>query len=158
MARSFQYASIVDRAIAAIVDGVIIGFAVGIIVFIVSFAVGLGAAFIGGRMGSMIATPIMLIAYGIAFLLSLGYYIYFEGTSGQTIGKKLLNIRVVKEDGSPCDFNAALMRNILRIVDALPTLYILGIILMATSPTVQRLGDRVAHTVVIKEGAPTALP
>lgn len=87
---------------------------------------------------------------GIMALLWLVYFTYFEGTSGQTIGKKLTNIKVVKEDGSKCDFGAALVRNILRIVDHLPFLYVLGIILIAATEKRQRLGDMLAKTIVIK--------
>jgi len=60
----------------------------------------------------------------------------FEGTSGQTIGKKLTHVRVIKEDGSRCDFGSALVRNIL------------GIILIAVTEKKQRLGDMLAKTVV----------
>jgi len=87
---------------------------------------------------------------GVMWLLWPIYFSYFEGTSGQTIGKKVTNIRVVKEDGSRCDFGSALVRNILRIVDHLPSLYILGIILVAATEKKQRLGDMLAKTIVVK--------
>lgn len=89
--------------------------------------------------------------FGIQFLLWVIYFTYFEGTSGQTIGKKITNIRVVKGDGSACDFGSALLRNILRIVDHLPFLYLLGIVLIAATERRQRLGDMLANTILIKE-------
>jgi uncharacterized RDD family membrane protein YckC len=84
------------------------------------------------------------------WLLWLVYFTYFEGTSGQTIGKSLTHLKVVKEDGSKCDFGSAFVRNILRIVDHLPFLYILGIILIAATDKRQRLGDMLAKTIVVK--------
>jgi uncharacterized RDD family membrane protein YckC len=83
-------------------------------------------------------------------LLWVIYFTYFEGTSGQTIGKRFTQIRVVKENGSPCDFGSALIRNILRIVDEQPAVYILGIILIASTDKRQRLGDMLAKTIVVK--------
>jgi len=59
-------------------------------------------------------------------------------------------VKVVKEDGSPCDFGSALVRSILRIVDSLPAIYILGIILIAATEKKQRLGDMLAKTIVVK--------
>jgi len=47
---------------------------------------------------------------------------------------------------------ASFIRNILRIIDILPFIYIIGMILIARSDKKQRLGDRAAHTIVIKEG------
>jgi uncharacterized RDD family membrane protein YckC len=82
----------------------------------------------------------------VAFL----YFIIMEGFMGATIGKFLLGIRVVKLDGSRIGLGAAIIRNLLRIIDALPTAYILGAILIWTSSRKQRLGDRVAHTVVVR--------
>jgi len=73
-----------------------------------------------------------------------------EGLVGATIGKMVLGMRVTKVDGSPCDLQAALIRNILRIVDALP-FYLIGAILVWTSSRRQRLGDRVANTVVVSK-------
>jgi uncharacterized RDD family membrane protein YckC len=53
-------------------------------------------------------------------------------------------------DGSKCTFDAALIRNILRIIDALLIIYIVGIVLIAVTPMKQRLGDIVSNTLVVK--------
>lgn len=87
--------------------------------------------------------------FGLQFLLWLVYFTFFEGTSGQTIGKRFAHIRVVKEDGSRCDYSSALVRNVLRIVDILPLLYVIGIILIVVTDKRQRLGDMLAKTIVI---------
>lgn len=56
----------------------------------------------------------------------------------------------MKADGTPCDFGAALVRNLLRIIDSQPFIYIVGIILIAATDKHQRLGDMLAKTIVVK--------
>jgi len=138
-----------SRIVAGIIDYIIIGIVAGILsVFLVVPWALTGPSMMGtfglGWFGGMWAIV------GVMWLLWLIYFTYFEGTSGQTIGKKFTHIRVVKEDGSRCDFGSALLRNILRIVDHLPFLYILGIILIAATEKRQRLGDMLAKTIVVK--------
>ncbi len=82
-------------------------------------------------------------------VLWIFYGIIFETWRGQTIGKMLLGIIVVKESGEPCDFVAALLRNVFRIIDGL-FLYLIGFIVIALTEKRQRLGDRLAGTVVVK--------
>ena len=73
-----------------------------------------------------------------------------EGTRGQTIGKKMIKIKVVREDGKPIDMKQAFTRNVLRIVDGLFFIYLIGALLIWRSEKKQRLGDMVAKTVVVK--------
>jgi len=54
------------------------------------------------------------------------------------------------DDGSPIGWSESIIRNLLRIVDALPTLYLLGAILVLVTDDEQRLGDIAANTVVVK--------
>lgn len=86
----------------------------------------------------------------VGLLISFGYYIYFEGTYGQTIGKMALDIVVVTEDGNSIDYGPAAIRTVLRIVDALPVFYLVGIILVLVTDRKQRLGDLAADTVVVR--------
>jgi len=131
-----------SRILAGIVDYIIIGIIVGLLP--VSVVTGPGMPFGLGWLSGILGI------IGLMWLLWLIYFTCFEGTSGQTIGKKLTHIRVVKEDGSRCDFGSALVRNILRIVDHLPFLYILGTILIAATEKKQRLGDILAKTIAVK--------
>lgn len=85
-----------------------------------------------------------------ALLISFGYYIYLEGNYGQTIGKMALGIVVVTDDGGPIDYREAAIRTVLRIVDALPVLYLIGIIVIFLTDRNQRVGDLVADTVVVR--------
>jgi len=137
-----------SRIVAGLIDFIIIGIIAAILVFVAFMPAIVGPAWIMGGYG--FGWGWFGGMFAVQFLLWLIYFTYFEGTSGQTIGKKFAHIRVVKEDGPRCDFGSALIRSILRIVDSLPTLYILGIILIAATDKRQRLGDMLAKTVVIK--------
>jgi uncharacterized RDD family membrane protein YckC len=78
-------------------------------------------------------------------------FTYFEATSGQTLGKQLMNIRVVDETTlQHLDFGRSMVRNILRIIDWLPFLYLIGFILIATNDRKQRIGDMAARSIVVK--------
>ena len=83
-------------------------------------------------------------------LLNFGYYIVMEATSGQTLGKRLLGIRVLKDDGSPPGWGGSAVRNLLRVVDGL-CLYIVGLVTMIATKKKQRVGDLAASTVVVRD-------
>ena len=71
-----------------------------------------------------------------------------------TVGKMAMGLRVVKAaDGSPISWGESIIRNLLRIVDALPFFYILGMILIAVTAKKQRVGDLAASTIVVKKAA-----
>lgn len=81
-------------------------------------------------------------------ILSIAYYWVTEGLFAVTLGKFMLKIRVVGTDGEPCSFGAAFKRNIIRFIDWLPVLYLLGGLSILASSKKQRLGDRIADTIV----------
>ena len=87
--------------------------------------------------------------YLITFVIMVGYHTVLEGSRGATLGKMALGIKVTMEDGSPLTWGAALVRNLLRIVDGIFS-YLVGAVLVWNSPKRQRLGDRVAKTVVVR--------
>ena len=88
----------------------------------------------------------------VLFTLEWGYGWLFEAFwNGQTPGKRLLGIRVVREDGHAVGFYEALVRNLLRAADALPLLYGVGLVTMALTSRLQRLGDLAAGTMVVHE-------
>lgn len=84
------------------------------------------------------------------FLLGFIYYWLLEAFLGGTLGKLALGMRVRMADGSPCTLTAALIQTLLRLIDGL-FIYLVGAIFVWTSPTRQRLGDRLAQTVVVKK-------
>jgi len=92
----------------------------------------------------------------VLFLIFAGYFIVFEWVwNGQTPGKRLLKLRVIREDGRPITLWEAIARNLLRICDAVPgfilPVYSIGLIVIFLSSRDQRVGDIFAGTVVIRE-------
>jgi uncharacterized RDD family membrane protein YckC len=84
-------------------------------------------------------------------IVGWGYFILLEWLwNGQTIGKRLLGLRVIGTDGAPASFAAILVRNFVRIVDFLPAFYGVGLAAIALSPRSQRLGDLAAGTFVVR--------
>jgi uncharacterized RDD family membrane protein YckC len=105
--------------------------------------------------------------WGIAILLAIGFVIYsgyfaiFEAVwAGQTPGKRLVRLRVIDVSGRPLTVYAAIVRNLLRLVDQLPGMYALGILSILITTRQQRIGDLAAGTVVVHEriDAPVAIP
>ncbi|SYZ72254.1 putative RDD domain containing protein [Candidatus Zixiibacteriota bacterium] len=95
--------------------------------------------------GWLITDPLCLIFLGVIAI----YFIILEGIFGATFGKWLLGLRVTKIGGGRPGLGRSAVRNLLRIVDALPALNILGVILILTSSEKARFGDRAAGTRVI---------
>ena len=95
-----------------------------------------------------ISDPICLVFLFIIF----AYFIFMEAYVGWTVGKRILGMRVVDVAGDKIGLSKSLLRNLLRLVDGLPALNILGIVLIACSAEGQRFGDRVAKTYVIRSG------
>jgi uncharacterized RDD family membrane protein YckC len=95
---------------------------------------------------------IVAIIFLILFLLNSGYFALFEiFWNGQTPGKRYAQVRVIKDDGRPIGAYEAIVRNALRLIDMLPTLYGVGLISIFLSRQSKRLGDFVAGTVVVHE-------
>jgi uncharacterized RDD family membrane protein YckC len=89
---------------------------------------------------------------GPAFLwfgIGLAYYIVMEAMSGATLGKKAMGLKVVKESGEPLDWQASIVRNVMRLIDGF-IFYLIGAIVVWVSKKRQRLGDMAAHTLVVK--------
>jgi uncharacterized RDD family membrane protein YckC len=85
------------------------------------------------------------------FIISVGYSICCEWFwRGQTMGKRLLRLRVVDEQGLRLQFSQVVVRNLLRIVDSFPLLYMAGGVTCLISGKSQRLGDIAASTIVIR--------
>lgn len=98
----------------------------------------------------------MAILIILVFLIFTGYFVFFEWLwNGQTPGKRILKLRVLREDGRPVTFWEALARNLLRLFDAVPgvflPVYSIGLIVIFMSNRDQRIGDIFAGTVVVRE-------
>ncbi len=124
------------RAVATIIDMIVLG--------VVAWVV---ALFTGGTTATgfeLQGAPALLM-----FLLALGYYVVMEARLGWTLGKRAIGLKVVKLDGSALDWQASIIRNLLRVVDGL-FFYLVGAIMVWTSKQRQRLGDRAAATLVVR--------
>jgi uncharacterized RDD family membrane protein YckC len=132
---TMQYQGIWIRFISFLIDTIVLGVLIGVIGSILGFSVVSRTA--GWGFGLL------------SFIIFLAYFTYLEGSKGQTIGKMVTKIKVVGEDGEMINMNQAFTRNILRVIDGLLA-YLIGAILIWRSEKKQRLGDRIAKTVVIK--------
>jgi uncharacterized RDD family membrane protein YckC len=95
-----------------------------------------------------IGTSLMVLAY---FVAQIGYGIFCEWFwRGQTIGKRMLRLRVVDARGLRLQFSQVVLRNLLRFLDALPACYLVGGVASLLNPRAQRLGDLVANTIVVR--------
>jgi len=87
----------------------------------------------------------------LLFAVSIGYGILTEWFwRGQTLGKRILRLRVMDEQRLRLEFSQVVIRNLLRFVDALPGLYLVGGIACLVSRHAQRLGDVAANTIVVR--------
>jgi len=92
----------------------------------------------------------MLLLQAVRLGVILVYFTLAEGLRGRTVGKALLGIEVRSLEGTRAAFWQAAVRNVLRPIDELPMLYLLGLALIVSGPRPQRLGDRAARTLVVR--------
>lgn len=136
---AFALASPITRFLAWSVDAAVIS--------VLSSATGTCLAVLG-TLNFDFARAVTIICY---FAISIGYGIVAEWYwRGQTVGKRLLRLRVMDEQGLRLRFNQIVIRNLLRAVDMLPGLYLFGGTASLLSARAQRLGDLAANTVVIR--------
>jgi uncharacterized RDD family membrane protein YckC len=144
-----QYQGVGIRFVALLIDAIILWIVSSILTFLfggsgVAYDASTGAVTIGAAYYAMAGLTLVIVL--LYFTLLLGLY-------GQSVGMMLVKIKVVKEvDSSKISYGDAFVRTILLLIDGIPYIvpYLLGAILIWTSDKKQRLGDRVAHTVVVK--------
>lgn len=90
-----------------------------------------------------------LLLINVFFTIWLYYVICEVRFNGASIGKKVMGLRVVNDDGTPVQFMSSLLRNILRTADVLPMFYTFGILSCTLNDKSKRLGDLVAGTLVV---------
>ena len=101
------------------------------------------------HLGSNALTTVLLL---LIFGFQWGYFNLFEWMwNGQTPGKRLLHLRVIKVDGTPVSWIDILLRNLSRPIDTLGPMGLIGLVMIFTSRKAQRLGDLMARTLVIHE-------
>ena len=130
------------RVLAIIVDSIVLGLIFGVM----SIFFGKTSASGGSVSASVNGIPAL-----VTFVVFLLYFAVLEGYLGQTVGKMLLGIKVVREDnGEVPGVGPAIIRTLLRIVDGL-FFYLVGFIAVLASAKRQRLGDMAAHTLVVRK-------
>lgn len=94
------------------------------------------------------AQAVAAVAY---FVVSVGYGMALEWWwRGQTVGKRVLRLRVVDAQGLRLTPSQVVVRNLMRLLDSLPVLYLVGGIACFVSARRQRLGDLAANTLVVR--------
>jgi uncharacterized membrane protein SpoIIM required for sporulation/uncharacterized RDD family membrane protein YckC len=148
---------VLSYTIAGIGSRVYAGFIDMLVCVVLLLGISLATAALQSRLGG--GAFLAITAWGTA-LLSLaafavfwGYYVVCEWAfDGQTIGKRRLGLRVVRDGGYSIGFAASAARNLMRAIDMQPGMfYLFGITTAVLSKTGKRLGDMVAGTVVIQE-------
>lgn len=144
-----EYASIEARAKAMGIDA-LIGLAAVVLLGIIFGGISSSNGFFRIKVNG---PPLLM-----ATVLWLAYMTLMEVKYGGSIGKRARGLRVVMEDGEPVNPEAALIRNLMRFLDAFPYVvpYVVGAIAVSNSPLMQRFGDRVAETMVVVVSVPTS--
>ena len=149
MELEFAVAGIGSRFVAVLLDHLV---QLGILLLLLFASIFMFGA-IGNRTGIM-GNWFVAAYIALNFLIIWGYFTLFEAFwNGQTLGKRVMKLRVIKDSGRQITFFEALSRNLLRFVDYLPTLYLVGVITMLCTKRNQRLGDLAAGTLVVHERA-----
>lgn len=155
----FALASIGNRFLAVSIDHFIQFLSIFLIAWFFYTIAGMGSSAASSEPEQFFSEmPKWTIAVAVitVFLVFASYFIIFEWLwNGQTPGKRLLKLRVIREDGRPLTLWEAVTRNLLRICDAIPgfvlPIYSVGLIVIFLSGRDQRVGDIFAGTVVIRE-------
>ncbi len=149
-----------------------------VLVGITAALVALGTSTVSVALGQFFAEAEIAFALIAGFLILWGYYIWFETAwNGQTPGKRQVGLRVIRDGGYPINAYAAILRNLIRLMDGMPVAALVlitigtanhdplyaamgGLVLLIPvaclllSERYQRLGDFVAGTLVVKQRAP----
>lgn len=153
VAVAYNVAGIGSRCLAAVVDTLLI----------ITLQVALGAAIMAGSAAlnadeAGIGSLLFAVWALISFVILWGYYLLFELLwNGQSPGKRMFGLRVVREGGRPITLVASALRNLIRVIDFLPLLYGLGALVMFADRRSRRLGDFAAGSLVVREGTAISL-
>ncbi len=120
-----------------------------VIVLVIAAFMALGLLVVGS--GGLLGGVAGMLSFLIVFMGWFGYGIILEWFwGGRTLGKRMMGLRVIDERGLRLTFTQVAIRNLLRMVDMLPLLYLVGGVSCVLSRRCQRLGDLAAGTVVIR--------
>lgn len=148
---AYDIAGIGSRFLAALIDHVIIA-------ALLSFGC-VTLSLLLDRLDVGLDSLLVISIFFIGIYLSIcAYFVFFETTwNGQTPGKRLVGIRVVRTGGRPIGFLGSAIRNLIRLADFLPLLYGVGMITMFVDRRARRLGDFAAGALTLREGRQVTL-
>jgi uncharacterized RDD family membrane protein YckC len=149
----FSVAGVGSRFVAALLDYLIV-FAFFFFQVLVLVMIGAAAAAsnVKSNGDSEAGKWFLALILFIDFVVFWGYYGLFEAYwHGQTPGKRVMKLRVIKDSGRQITLFESLARNLIRVVDYLPGMYLVGVITMLCNKRNKRLGDLAAGTIVVHE-------
>ncbi|MEO7457066.1 MAG: stage II sporulation protein M [Gemmatimonadaceae bacterium] len=152
---TYSLAGVGSRVLAALTDlAICVGGFIALVLALVALDGGSGSTS-GSSLGLTWGIAVLVIAQ---FVIIWGYYVLFEGLrDGQTPGKKLHHLRVVRDGGYSVTFGVSAVRNLVRMIDMQPGIfYLVGLTSMLFTKRGRRLGDLVAGTIVVREEARAA--
>ncbi len=156
----FELAGAGTRILAALIDQLIIGTILFGLYAVAVFLALLGEFITESQITEFAeeiqtgqwSAAVMGVALLASFVVNFGYYVVLEmTTNGQTVGKKAMGLRVIRDGGYGLTLAGSLLRNLGRMVDMLPGTYLVGMVLMVWHRQEKRLGDLLAGTVVVRE-------
>lgn len=149
----YSVAGIGSRFVAALLDMLIVGaFLTAELIVLVMIGAAAASSPASGKLSEAAGKWLMAFVIFINFAIFWGYFALFEAYwKGQTPGKRVMKLRVIKDSGRQITFFESLARNLVRIGDYLPSLYLIGVMTMLCNKRNQRLGDLVAGTLVVHE-------
>lgn len=147
----YPLAGLGRRGLAAAIDSAIIGVALfAFIMLLILLMSGATAIFVQSDAMSTVLMVFFIVLFALILLAPFLYYYFFEYFgNGQTPGKRVANIRVIRASGLSLDRTSSVLRNLFRLIDMIPTYYLVGVWSTLLTVKQQRLGDLVANTVVI---------
>jgi uncharacterized RDD family membrane protein YckC len=147
----FTLAGIGSRGLALLIDTLLVMLGIAFFWFFGSLFATQVIRSISPSGYGIAAAWLLGIALLVTFLISAGYFVFFETLrQGQTPGKRYTQIRVIRDDGRPVGLTQAVLRALLRPIDDF-LFWVVGSVLILFGQDEKRLGDLVAGTLVIQE-------
>lgn len=138
-----QYGGFWRRAAAFFIDNVLLHVAATVVMIVGLLAVGIDPDSIEKTTSSLLVSY-----YGTTVVMNLFYFTYFHGTTGQTLGKRLLGLKVVRLSGEPMTLGTAFLRWVGYIVSGV--VFYLGFLWIAFDARKQGWHDKIAGTCVVR--------
>ncbi|RIW31864.1 RDD family protein [Bacillus salacetis] len=147
----FRTAGLGSRAAAFLIDQILLTIINILVIVVLAWVLNISSQNPYMEAQRIYSGTIAIVVVGM-FVLNWGYFLVYEFFSGgRTLGKKLIGIRVIQENGQSITLLSSFIRNIMRIVDMLPVYYFVGMLMVFFHGKHKRLGDITAGTIVVHE-------